>query len=339
MHIGIAFDLKPDTPPPAGAPDDLYEEFDAPVTIQSISDVLSGLGHRITLLGNGREFLAAMLKDQPDFVFNFAEGIGVGRDRESRVPAVCEMLGVPYTGSDPLAMGLALDKDMTRRLAELAGVTVPQGIVLNLPAVYEGTHAEFLPLLHESGMAFPVIAKPTCEGSSKGVRNRCLIRSAEEFGPVVLKLSADYHQPVLVEEFIAGEEVTVGIVGNNPPQIFGVMKISPKTAVEHFVYSLEVKREYRKLIDYECPANLPAKVLREVENAALTVFDTLGCRDVARLDFRIRDGVPYFIEINPLPGLNPESSDLVIMADLLKISHAKLIEQVVDAAMIRAGVR
>lgn len=336
-HIGIAFDLKPDAPPPPGAPDDLYEEFDAPVTIHAIASVLTGMGHRVSLLGNGRPFLEALLRDPPDFVFNFAEGTGVGRSREARVPAVCEMLGIPYTGSDPLALAVALDKDMTRRLVEPAGVVVPEGVTLSFGrGRYDGDYAEFPAMLAETGLPLPVIAKPTCEGSSKGVRNRCLIRTPEEFGPTVMRLWQDYKQPVLVEEFIDGLEVTVGVLGNDPPQVFGVMSITPKNAVEHFVYSVEVKRDFRKLVDYACPPPLPIDVVRRVEAAALTVFDALGCRDVARLDFRVRDGVPYFIEINPLPGLNPESSDLVIMADLLNISHAELVTRIVEAAIARS---
>lgn len=338
MRIGIAFDLKPDTPPPPDAPDDIYEEFDAPVTIQAIADVLRTLGHEVALLGNDRPFLKAVLEETPDFIFNFAEGTGVGRSREARVPAVCEMLRIPYTGSDPLALALALDKDLTRRLVEPAGVVVPKGFTLAFDHTpYDGDYAEFPPMLAESGLPLPVIAKPTCEGSSKGVRNRCLITDPQEFGPTVMRLWRDYRQPVLVEEFIAGTEVTVGIIGNDPPQVFGVMAIYPKQAVGHFVYSLEVKRDFRKLVDYECPAKLPLSVIREVEAAALTVWDTLGCRDVARLDFRIRDGVPYFIEINPLPGLNPESSDLVIMANLLNVSHAELVTRIVTAAWQRCG--
>jgi D-alanine-D-alanine ligase len=338
MHIGIAFDLKPDGPPPAGAPDDIYEEFDAPVTIHAIADVLRGLGHRVSLLGDGRPLLEALLREPPDLVFNFAEGTGTGRSREARVPAVCEMLGVPYTGSDPLAQAVALDKDMTRRLVEPAGVTVPRGLVLRFgPDAYDGDFAEFPAMLEASGLPLPVIAKPTFEGSSKGVRDRCLIRSAAEFGPTVTRLWADYRQPVLVEEFIDGLEVTVGVLGNDPPQVLGVMSITPKNPVEHFVYSLEVKRDFRALVDYACPPPLPVGVVRQVEAAALTVFDALGCRDVARLDFRVRDGVAYFIEINPLPGLNPESSDLVIMAGLLGVSHADLVGRIVRAAVGRLG--
>ena len=120
--------------------------------------------------------------------------------------------------------------------------------------------------------------------------------------------------------------------------VFGSMAIAPKAATENFVYSVEVKRDFRAQVDYFAPAPLPAAVLRETEQAALTAFDALGCVDVARIDFRVRDGIPYFLEINPLPGLNPESSDLVIMANLLGISHADLVGQVLAAATNRLGL-
>lgn len=336
MKIGITFDLKPNEPLPPGAPDDLHEEFDAPVTIRAIGDVLRSLGHDVRELGDGKGFLEALLRDPPDFVFNFAEGIGTSRSREARVPAVCEMLGIPYTGSDPLALAVSLEKDMTRRLAADAGVLVPHGLTLSPPRnPYDGDFAEFPPLLEEAGLTLPVIAKPVFEGSSKGIRNRCLIETADQFGPTVAELWANYRQTVLVEEFISGDEVTVGLVGNDPPQILGVMRISPKTPTQHFVYSLEVKRDFRALVDYECPARYPADLLREIEASALTVWDALGCRDVARLDFRVRDGVPYFLELNPLPGLNPESSDLVIMAELVGVSHAELVARIFEAAQMR----
>jgi D-alanine-D-alanine ligase len=338
MRIGIAFDLKPAGPLPVGAPDDLHEEFDAPVTVRAIADVLRGLGHEVRELGNGRPLLEAILRDPPDLVFNFAEGTGVSRSREARVPAVCEMLGIPYTGSDPLALAVALDKDMTRRVAEAAGVTVPKGLTLTFPEEpYDGDCAEFPPMLEASGLPLPVIAKPVCEGSSKGIRNRCLVGTPEEFGPTVMGLWRDYRQPVLVEEFICGDEVTVGIVGNDPPQVLGVMRMVPRQPGP-FVYSLEVKRDWQSRVEYECPAKLPLPVIHAVEEAALTVFAALGCRDVARVDFRIRDGVPYFLEINPLPGLNPESGDLVFLAVRVGVPHAELIRLIVEAAITRCGL-
>src|SRR5437660_1524822 len=133
MQIGIAFTLKPEEPPPAGAPDDLHEEYDSPKTVQAIADVFRSLGHTVRELGDGRAFLEAVLREPPDLVFNFAEGSGIARSREARVPAVCEMLGIPCSGSDPLALAVSLDKDMTRRLAEAAGLTVPRGITLSFP--------------------------------------------------------------------------------------------------------------------------------------------------------------------------------------------------------------
>jgi D-alanine-D-alanine ligase len=180
-----------------------------------------------------------------------------------------------------------------------------------------------------------VIAKPICEGSSKGIRSRCLIRTPGELGPVVHELGRTYRQPVLIEEFVDGLEVTVGLVGNDPPQVLGTMAIAPKAPTDAFVYSVEVKRDFRNQVDYVAPAPLPPDEHRELVNAALTAFDALGCADVARLDFRIRDGIPYFLEINPLPGLNPESSDLVIMANLLGVPHADLVRRIFDAAVTR----
>ena len=339
MRIGIACTLKPDGPLPADAPDDANEEFDSPATVNAIADVFRSLGHTAELLGDGRPFIEALLKKPPDLVFNFAEGSGISRSREARVPAVCEMLGIPYSGSDPLALAIALDKDMTRRVVESLGVTVPKGVTLAPPpGEYDGDFAEFPPILEDAGLPYPVIAKPTCEGSSKGIRNRCVIRTPGEFGPTVVELWRNYRQPVLVEEFIVGDEVTIGIIGNDPADSIGIMRMIPKTDPEKFVYSLEVKRDWQDKVDYEAPAKLPPDVSRAIETDALTVFAGLGCRDAARADFRIRDGVPYFLEINPLPGLSPDSGDLCYLAYRMGLTYPQLIGMILDAAVKRCGL-
>jgi D-alanine-D-alanine ligase len=138
-----------------------------------------------------------------------------------------------------------------------------------------------------------------------------------------------------VEEFIEGEELTVGIVGNALPRIIGIMRVLPQTPTERFVYSLEVKRDYQRRVCYESPPQLPARTLEAVAEAALTAYQVLGCRDVSRVDFRLRGNVPYFLEVNPLPGLNPETSDLVIMARLSGWSYPQLIGTILDAARQR----
>jgi D-alanine-D-alanine ligase len=324
MKIGITYDLKTDLPASAHLPDDFQEEFDSPVTVNGIAAVLRGLGHEVVLLGDGRELLERLLRDPPDFVFNIAEGHGIGRSREARVPAVLEMLGIPYTGSDPLTLAVTLDKDCAKKLVS---VNVPRWTTWQPSDPLDDLHA----------LPYTAIVKPAWEGSSKGIRGKCVVDTPEELAEAMQVHGRAYRQPILVEEYIEGEELTVGIVGNDPPKILGVMRVLPTTPEERFVYSLEVKRDYLRRVRYECPAQLPPAHLKAVEDAALGIYRELGCRDVARIDFRLKDGVPYFLEVNPLPGLNPESSDLVILSRLAGWSYEQLIESILRAAVERTA--
>src|SRR4051794_24751571 len=128
MRIGITYDLKSAQPLAPDLPDDFEEEFDSPVTVDAIAEVLRSLGHDVVLLGNGRDMLTRLLAHPPDLVFNFAEGQGIARSREARVPAVLEMLNIPHTGSDPLTCALTLDKDCAKRVVASAGVVCPKGV-------------------------------------------------------------------------------------------------------------------------------------------------------------------------------------------------------------------
>src|SRR5258708_4726895 len=158
MKIGITFDLKS---PSHGGTDESEEEFDSPHTIEAIAKVLRGMGHTVALLGDGREFLDKVLADRPDFVFTFAEGYGVSRSREARVPAVLEMLGIPFTGSDPFTMAITLDKDCAKKLVAVAGVAVPFSFALE-----PGVPLARIPI---ADLRFPLVIKPAWEGSSKGI--------------------------------------------------------------------------------------------------------------------------------------------------------------------------
>lgn len=328
MRIGLTFDLKPDRPDSGELPDDWHEEFDSPATVEAIAGVLRARGHQVELLGDGRELLRRLLADPPDLVFNIAEGQGVGRCREARVPAVLEMLGIPYTGSDPLTLAVTLDKECAKRLVNSVGVAVPQGIVLS-------PGQDCATVCQSVSLPFPVLVKPAWEGSSKGIRDNCLVETAAELPAVVARLQRTHAQPVLVEEYIAGDELTVGVLGNDPPQVVGIMRILPARPTEKFIYSLEVKRDWERQVHYECPARLPASGSEAVRRAALAAYRVLGCRDVARIDFRFRDGVPYFLEVNPLPGLNPHSGDLSILARLLGWTYHQLVEAIFEAACRR----
>ncbi|MFO0877999.1 MAG: D-alanine--D-alanine ligase [Gemmataceae bacterium] len=330
MRIGLTYDLKSDHPPTADLPDDHQEEYDSPATVEAIAGVLRRRGHEPLLLGDGPDLLRRLLDDPPDFVFNFAEGLGTSRSREARVPAVLEMLGIPFTGSDPLTLAATLDKDCARRLVQSHGGRVPAG-ELFLP------DADLAAVRARPSLPHTLIVKPAWEGSSKGIRGKCVVDSPAELAEA-LEARRDQGQPLLAEEFIPGEELTVGVLGNDPPRVIGILRVVPLYDAPRFVYSLEVKRDYEQHVRYECPPQLPEAHLRATEEAALLAYRALGCRDIARIDFRLRDGVPYFLEANPLPGLNPLTSDLVILARLSGVDHDALIGGILDAALRRQGL-
>jgi D-alanine-D-alanine ligase len=327
MKIGITYDLKEDVSPAPGLPDDLQEEFDSPGTIEAIAGVLRNLGHEVVKLGDGRGMLEQLLACPPDFVFNVAEGQGVGRSREARVPAVLELLDIPYSGSDPLTLAVTLDKDCAKRLVGSSALqTVPWGVVVGADEDLAKAAAH---------LPFPAIVKPAWEGSSKGIRGSCVVDRREDLPEAVEVLRAGYSQPVLVEQYIEGDELTVGVIGNGNPQVIGVMRVVPRERGGRFVYSIEVKRDWRRQVRYERLDDLSDTTIAAIETAALEAYRKLGCRDVARIDYRLGENGLYFLEANPLPGLNPESSDLVILSRLAGWSYEQLIEGILQAALSR----
>ncbi len=314
--------------------DDADEEFDSPETIQAMAGVLEGLGHDVELLGYGEPMLQRLLSGpRPDLVWNIAEGNGGGRSREARVPAVLEMLDIPFTGSDPLTLAASLDKDCAKRLAALCGVSTPPWVLLTADCDWEAAQVEL------AALRFPVFVKPAYEGSSKGILAASIIRDLVQLKLALDELAEVYRQPVLVEEFIDGDELTVGIIGNSPPTVLGIMRMLPRgMTAGPFVYSLEVKRDWQRQVRYECPAELAPRDSEAVRQAALACWQALGCRDVARIDFRLRQGVPYFLEANPLPGLSPVSGDLVLLSGAMGIEYPELIARILQAALERLNL-
>lgn len=327
MQIGLSYDLKAAVPLDASGPEDALEEYDSRETVELIAAALEAAGHSVVMLGGGREFLENILWEKVEIVFNIAEGRGNSRSRESQVPSVLEMLGVPYTGSDAQCLTICLDKPLAKKLVATEGVPTPRWQVI--------TDEEDLAQIPWEQFVFPVIVKPAHEGSSKGIRLTSVVDDVGQMREEVIRLLDSYRQPVMVEEFITGDEVTVGIIGNSPPKVIGMMRILPRRREKHFVYSLEVKRDYLNLVDYECPPQLADEIKERIALASLKAFKVLGCRDFARLDFRISpEGVPYFLEINPLPGLSAQS-DLVIIANKSGWTHQGLIQAVLETALKR----
>jgi D-alanine-D-alanine ligase len=328
MRIGLSYDLKETVSSGRdNLPEDAFEEYDYPATVNFIASAFKSTGNTVIRLGGGRQFIENILREKVDIVFNIAEGRGTYKSREAQVPSVLEMLDIPYSGADPECLAICLDKPLTKKLISLAGIATPPWQTIK--------DRNELSSVKWDNVTFPAIVKPAFEGSSKGVRLNSVVRNKEQASEVSAKIIELYRQPVMLEGFIGGDEVTVGILGNSPPKIVGIMRILPRKPTDYFVYSLEVKRDWKALVDYECPAKLDAMVMEGIAASSLSAFTTLGCRDFARVDFRIgTDGTPYFIEINPLSGLG-DYSDLVIMALKMGWSHEALIRAVLKAALER----
>lgn len=327
MNIGLAYDLKEHICTANSQAGDEFEEYDSPETVDLIADTLKTQGHTITLLGGGREFIENILAHRVDMVFNIAEGRGNNRSREAQVPSVLEMLGIPYSGSDPQCLAICLDKPLTKQLVAAAGVRTPRCQVIS-------SHVD-IERISDMNLSYPAILKPAFEGSSKGICGTSVVEDSLSAIETAEHLLKTYRQPVMLEEFIDGHEVTIGITGNSPARVLEIMRILPRQESRHFIYSLEVKRNYVEMVDYECPAILPQEIRRNLEQDALKAFTVLGCRDFARLDFRISpDGTAHFIEINALPGLGTYS-DLVIMAQKTGWTHRQLILDVFNSALKR----
>jgi D-alanine-D-alanine ligase len=325
MRIGLSYDLKQEVDLGQTGAEDALEEYDSPKTVGLIVAALQSTGHSVVRLGGGREFLNNILRQNIDLVFNIAEGRGNYRSREAQVPSVLEMLNIPYLGSDPQCLAICLDKPLTKKIVSGGGISTPDWRII----------IDRKDRISWEGFSFPAIIKPAHEGSSKGIRIGSLVHSLEEALEIADRVLERYRQPVMVEEYIGGEEVTVGIIGNLPPKVVGIMRVVPRDGDDPFVYSLEVKRDWENLVDYECPAQLEKDILDRLTQSSRRIFQLLGCRDFARLDFRVNpEGTLYFLEINPLPGLG-DYSDLVIMAMKQGWSYEALIGTILGAALER----
>jgi D-alanine-D-alanine ligase len=316
MRIALLHNPRPAE---QAVPEDAFEEFDSSETIRAICEALN---HDVVPVVADRDLPRKLESGGFDFAFNIAEGWG-RRNREAIPAAICELLELPYSGSDPLTLAITLDKWVARR------VVSPE--IRVAPAVLLDESFDELP--------YPVVIKPNDEGSSKGIRIDSVAESAGEASAIARRLRQDYKCPVLAETYLPGAEVTAGVIGNGrSARVIASMEIAPVSANGRFLYSLEVKRDFRRQVRYYVPPRLPAGVLCEIERLALTAFRLLGCRDFARMDFRLdAEGRPCFLECNPLPGLNPETSDIVILSRGI-LSHGELVRQILAEAIARTGV-
>ncbi len=326
LRVGLTYNVKSEFVLKPGDPPDLNAEFDHEDTVTHIEQALREAGHEVVRLGGARRLLEQMGQVQADIVFNIAEGYE-GRNRESQVPILLEMMRIPFVGADGLTLGLTLDKVLTKKVLIAEGIPTPRFLEVSDPEK-----------LWRVDLTYPLIVKLRCEGSSKGLSERSLVNTPEELYRQARWLLDTYKQStVFIEEFIEGEEFTVAVIGNEQPELYPVVQIAldgtTKLGRKFFTFSY-----LRSGADYICPAKIPAPLAKQMQELALRTYQAVECRDFGRVDFRVdQRGRPYVLEINPLPSLSTEDV-FNFVAKTKGLTHHQIIAHILDTAIARHGL-
>ncbi len=326
MRIGLTYDLR-EAYLALGYSEEETAEFDRPDTIDAIEEALIDLGHHTDRIGHARQLVERLAEgDRWDLVFNICEGLfGVGR--EAQVPALLDLYGIPYTFSDPCVMSVCLDKGITKCLVEKAKLPTPQFAVIE-----EVSRLRDMPALK-----YPMFAKPIAEGTGKGVTPASRVSDPRELEEVCRQLLGQFHQPVLVEEFLPGREFTVGLLGTGSDALaLGTLEIVLLESAEPDVYSYLNKERCEELVEYRLVKAEEDDQVARAEEIALAAWRVLNCRDGGRIDLRCDTfGEPQFLEANPLAGLHPFHSDLPMLATAIGMPYRELIHRIVESAAKR----
>lgn len=280
-------------------------------------------------------FLIEELTDRrPDVIFNLCESMNAISKHEAYVAGLYELLRIPYTGAPPEALSIAVRKARTKMLLQSNNVPTPGFSVFTSP---DGVHLN-------GSFGFPCIVKPAEEDGSIGIEPAAIVSSEQLLKDRVRFITEKYKQPALVEDYIDGRELNVAILGNNLPEVLPISEIDFSTLPDVLPKIVSYAAKWIEDSDYyrgtkgKCPAELPFDIENKIKSIALTAYELIGCRDYARIDFRLtKDFTPYVLEVNPNPDL---SSDAGFMrsAKASGRTFEKTLAQIVGFALVRAGI-
>ena len=327
LLLGLIFDVKSHRIP-EGRPGDLWAEHDSEETILAVEEALNSGGNKVIPIGSSKQLLAKLNFLKCDIVFNMAEGVS-GRNRESEVPVLLDILDIPYSGSDALTLSIALDKIISKKIFSYHGIPTPKYFECK-----KGSRIVF-----PKKIKFPLIVKPRYEGSAKGIGPDSVVRDITSLEKQVNKIIKRYRQPALVEEFIDGWEFTVGIIGNGKPIVLPVVQrhVEIETCLSSHIFDKACAD--RKGLRYRDLLDIDAGLERKIKRMALAAFTGLECRDFARIDFRVDAKKHiYMLEINPLPSLSRDDY-FAMVAELMGIPYERMINMMLEAALDRYGLR
>jgi D-alanine-D-alanine ligase len=315
---------------------DMFAEWDTEETISALRDAIAER-YNVAMIEANEYAFESLRTTHPDFVFNIAEGLH-GASREAQIPAMLELLQIPYLGSDPLTLGICLDKARAKEILAYHKIPTASFNVIRSMNDWEDIR-----------LKFPAMVKPLHEGSSKGIYNSCVVRNPDELASEVKIILDTYNQPALVEDFLPGREFTVAMLGNGDDvRVLPIVEIKFDALPPGVnpIYSYEAKwiwdQRDNPLDAYECPAKLTEPLKSEIEGICKDAYRVLNCRDWSRIDVRLDvHDTPNILEINPLPGILPNPDDNSCFpkaARAVGMSYNQLINAVLDIAMRRGGI-
>ena len=322
LTVGLTFDLRDDYLAAGYSIEDVAE-FDSAETIDLIEEALVANGYLVKRIGNLRRLVSDLATGKRwDIVFNVCEGFK-GLSREAQVPAILEAYEIPFTFSSAATLMLTLDKAVTKILLAERG--------LPTPAFHVVRNQNDLATLT---LPFPVFVKPLAEGTGKGIDGRSCVYDPETLKKKCSDVLNRFNQPALIERFLPGRDLTVGVLGTGESaRSIGVLEVKEKKGAEPGGQSLFNKENCERVLNYQLARDATAAAAADL---ALRCWRALDCRDAGRVDLRCdENGVPYFLEINPLAGLHPSHSDLPILATKVGIHYHRLIGSIMREALNR----
>ncbi len=345
--VAVLANIKDENIPlPPDVAADALADYDHIETIDCIRAAIETDGHKTVFLQADRELPYALREIKPDICFNIAEGLG-GDAREAQVPALLEMLRIPYTHSRVMANAISLDKTLTKRIWRDRRLPV---------APFQEFIVGDEPLRPE--LRFPLFVKPAREGTGMGVDTKAVVNNASELRERVNYIIQTYRQPALVESFLSGREFTCGLIGrwdawkySRHPEwydekhgyhIFPVLELDSSRSITPGIYSQASKSKSvgeEGAPGYICPADISPELTKKLQNLAVRAHMAIKAIDVSRADIRLNAaGEPMLIEINTLPGLTPGYSDLCLEAAAEGISYEDLILDILYLGASRWGM-
>jgi D-alanine-D-alanine ligase len=324
MHIGFTYDLRSEYLA-MGYSLEETAEFDREETIDFIAGAIERNGHQVTRIGHVKSLVSRLAAGERwELVFNICEGLQ-GFAREAQVPAVLDAFDIAYTFSDPLVTALSLHKGITKTVVAAAGLATPRFALVTTTNDVKAVD-----------LRYPLFAKPVAEGTGKGVTPLSKVQSKEELVEICERLLMQFHQPVLIEEYLPGREFTTGLLGTGrDARVIGTLEIVLLPQAEAEVYSYANKEQSEVLVRYDL-VTPDDPVVSEAEELALKAWRALDCRDAGRIDLRCdAAGQPQFIEVNPLAGLHPSHSDLPMLCTAVGMPYDELIRSIVESAARR----